>query len=106
MATASTGKGAGASAVLGGTVPYFPSGLARLHRGMKTERGIYLHLPSEQLKSSCVCLIVHESELSALPRAPPPLKQGVFRLLNVSLIEVLTALWSQLWSNKLIQSPL
>lgn len=56
MATASTGKGAGASAVLGGTVPHFPLGLALPRRWNKNgTRDIFTlaELAAEKL----VCLL-------------------------------------------------
>lgn len=97
MATASTGKGAGASAVLGGLIPRFPLGLALLRQWNKNgtwDVFTVAELAAEQL----VCLLrCARRERSALPRALPQPRR-VFSGYCVCLIDVLTAVWSQMWS--------
>lgn len=100
IAGASTGNGAGSSAVRSRTVPHFPLGLALFHQWNKNGTWDIITLAELAAKKLLCLLKCAQNEISALPLTLPPSQVGVFGLLNVCLVEDLAAIWPQKWSEQ------
>lgn len=82
MVRASTGNKAGASAVLGRTVPHFPLGLAQFYQWNKNGTWDIITLAELAVEKLLCLLKCAQNEILALPPTLPPLTSGCLLIIK------------------------